>query len=226
MRPVLQIKGFLIDMDGLLLDTERVSHRSWMLAEEKTGFRLPPEMYATLIGQSMVAIGNRLREVVSPDCDVEAFLKVASRFYRTILEEEAIPLKQGAREFLGFLSDAGIPRCLATSTERNLCGHKLEASGLADLIPLRVCGDDVSHSKPAPDIYLKAAGVLGEDSSDLLVLEDSENGIRAALSAGCKVAHIPDMGPVSLEWQVRTDRVFKSLDDLRAALERREIEIA
>lgn len=225
MESNLQIRGFLLDMDGLLLDTEKVSHRSWMQAEAETGFQMPAGFYATLIGQSMSAIQVRLREVMDPRCDVQKFLDVAERIYRSSLEALPVPLKPGAMDFLKHLSGAGIPRCLATSTQRDLCFKKLAAAGLDALVPLRVCGDEVDQSKPAPDIYLKAASILGEEPADLLVLEDSENGIRAALAAGCKVAHVPDIGPVSLDWQARTDRIFKGLDEVRAALERGEIAV-
>ena len=88
---------------------------------------------------------------------------------------------------------------------------------------MRVCGDDVSRSKPAPEIYLKAASQLGHAPADLLVLEDSENGIRSAISAGCKVAHVPDLGQVQVETQIRVDRVFRDLLEVKTAIERGEI---
>jgi HAD superfamily hydrolase (TIGR01509 family) len=162
---------------------------------------------------------------MDPECDVQAFLLVAERIYRTSLKEAPVPLKDGALQFVQYLAELEIPRCLATSTHRDLCLQKLESSGLAPLIPNRVCGDDVDQSKPAPDIYLKAASILGHEPAQLLVLEDSENGIRAALSAGCKVAHIPDMGPVGLDWQTRADRVYKDLHTVIGALERGEIKV-
>jgi HAD superfamily hydrolase (TIGR01509 family) len=221
----LVIRGFLLDMDGLLLDTERISKRCWMAAEEETGFFMPPGFYDSLIGQSMARIRERLIEVMDPACDVDAFLEVASRIYTEAVTGPALPLKKGARELLELLSSREIPRCLATSTGRDLCGRKLKAAGLNGHLPLRVCGDDVSHSKPAPDIYLEAAHQLGHAPGDLLVLEDSENGIRSALSAGCKVAHVPDLGQVQAGTQIRVDRVFRDLLEVVASLERGEITI-
>jgi HAD superfamily hydrolase (TIGR01509 family) len=223
MESALRIKGFLLDMDGLLLDTEKVSFRCWEETEVETGFQMPPGFYLSLIGQSMGRIGDRLREVMDPDCDVDAFLEVAARIYTSALMEAPVPVKPGAAEFLEYLSEQDIPRCLATSTHRKLCGHKLASSGLDRWIPLRVCGDEVARSKPAPDIYLEAASRTGFLPGELLVVEDSENGIRSGLEAGCRVAHIPDIGPVSLDWQTRADRVYRSLFEVKAALERGEI---
>lgn len=225
MESILRIGGLLLDMDGLLLDTEKVSRQSWLEAEEETGFRMPPGFYESLIGQSMVRIRQRLPEVMDPRCDVDAFLSVASRIYTAALTEVAVPVKPGALELLQYLAGEDIPRCLATSTHRELCTHKLESAGLGHLLPLRVCGDDVAHSKPAPDIYLEAARRLELPPHELLVLEDSENGIRAALAAGCRVAHIPDIAPVSLHWQARVDRIYRRLGEVLNGLERGEIQV-
>jgi HAD superfamily hydrolase (TIGR01509 family) len=225
MESILRIKGFLLDMDGLLLDTEKVSRQCWVEAEEETGFRMPPGFYSTLIGQSMARIRERLPSVMDPLCNIDDFLAVAGRIYTAALTDFPVPVKPGAPELLEILSRKGIPCCLATSTHRVLCEHKLESSGLGRWLPLRVCGDDVALSKPAPDIYLEAARRTGFAPGELLVLEDSENGIRSALAAGCRVAHIPDIAPVSMEWQVRVDRVYRGLADVLRALERDEIRI-
>lgn len=225
MSQSLPFDGVLLDMDGLLLDTERVAERCWHAAEVETGFSMPEGFYFTLIGQTLPLIERRLIEVMSPECDIPGFLQVAKREYDRALREEAIPVKDGAREFLAFLVAQSIPACLATSTFRELAKHKLEASGLLPLLPLRVCGDDVRHSKPAPDIYLLAAEKLGSDPSRLIVLEDSENGIVAALAAGCRVLHVPDIAPVALDVQARADRIYRNLREVKAAIARGELQL-
>ena len=93
MDAVLQVEGVLLDMDGLLLDTERVAERCWREAEEESGFPMPPGFYFTLIGQSMARIEERLHEVMDPACDVEAFLKVANRVYHDAIVRGAVPVK-------------------------------------------------------------------------------------------------------------------------------------
>ena len=226
MEAVLEVKGVLLDMDGLLLDTERVAERCWNEAEEVSGFRMPPGFYFTLIGQSMARIEQRLHEVMAPECDVEAFLKVANRVYHEAVVEGKVPVKAGARKLLQYLAANNIPRCLATSTFRQLCEHKLESTGLAEWIPLRVTGDEVEHSKPAPDIYLEAARKTGYPPGELMVLEDSENGLRAALAAGCQAVHVPDLAPVSIDVQARAKRIFRDLGEVLAALQRGDIRIA
>jgi HAD superfamily hydrolase (TIGR01509 family) len=219
----MNIKGLLLDMDGLLIDTERVAQGCWQEAEKQTGFHMPEGLYASFIGQSMQRIRERLGEAMHPDCDIDAFVACADRIYHRTLEEENVPVKEGAAGFLEYIAGRNIPRCLATSTESALCAHKMESTGFGKWLPLRVCGDEVADSKPAPDIYLEAARRLGLPPADLLVLEDSENGLRAAIAAGCKVAHVPDMGPVRLEIQTQADRVFRGLAEVQAAFERGEI---
>jgi HAD superfamily hydrolase (TIGR01509 family) len=212
-------------MDGLLLDTETVSRRCWKGAEEETGFYMPEGFYFTLIGQSMRCIRVKLIEAMDPACDVDEFLKVASRIYTDALTNEPVPVKAGATELLQYLEINQIPRCLATSTGRDLCRHKLESSGLLKYLPLRVCGNDVTRSKPSPDIYLKAAELVGFPPQELLAVEDSQNGLISAKEAGCRTTHIPDLGPVDLSIQARADRIYRDLHEFRSALERDEIVI-
>jgi HAD superfamily hydrolase (TIGR01509 family) len=219
----LHLQGVIIDMDGVLLDTERVAEKCWRAAELETGFRMPEGFYFTLIGQAMPLIERRLIEVMDPACDIAAFLAVANRHYDHALTSEPVPVKEGAAELLAELATRNIPRCLATSTFRKLAAHKLESTGLSGYLPDRVCGDEVEHSKPAPDIYLKAAAKLGRKPSRLLAIEDSGNGLRAALDAGCVVAHVPDIAPVPLEIQTRADRIYRSLDEIRFAIDRGEL---
>ena len=219
----MRLKGMVLDMDGLLIDTERVAERCWSQTEVETGWNMPEGFYFTLIGQSMRRIRERLVEVMDSGCDIEVFLKTANRIYYAALREETVPVKAGAMEFLKYLAGREIPRCLATSTGTELCRHKLEATGLAPYIPLRVCGDEVRESKPFPDIYLEAARRMGHEPADLVALEDSENGLLAALEAGLHTLHVPDLGPVSIAVQSRADRVYRSLPEVQAAMERGEI---
>lgn len=218
-----QLRGVLIDMDGVLLDTERVANRCWQAAEVETGFSMPPGFYDTLIGQSMTLCEERLHAVMEPGCDVQAFLKAAHAHYFEAITRQAIPVKLGARELLARLHGKRIPVCLVTSTFREMASRKLELTGLHPFLIHRVCGDEVAHSKPDPAIYRKGADKLGKDPSTLLAVEDSENGLRSALSAGCCVVHVPDMARVSLEVQMQARHVYRSLFEIIAALDRGEL---
>jgi len=191
-------RGVLVDMDGLLLDTERIAEKAWTRAEKEVGITLPEGYYFSLIGQSMRIIGERLEELLPAD-RVQPYLAAANRIYHKLLFQEPLPVKPGARIFLEALHASGPNYCLATSTFRKLALDKLERAGLSDLMPQRVCGDDVVASKPEPDIYLAAARKIGISPEACFAVEDSPNGIRAALAAGCRVIHVPDLAPVPPE---------------------------
>ncbi|MFO7723974.1 MAG: HAD family phosphatase [Oceanipulchritudo sp.] len=223
MSDPLEICGLLIDMDGVLLDTERLAEACWRKAEEETGFFMPEGYYFTLIGLALPLIEERLAGVMAPDCDIRAFLEVANRIYRNALEEERIPVKKGARSLLEYLHEHSIPACLVTSTFCELADQKLDSAGFGHLLRERICGDQISRSKPEPDGYLAGSRRLGFRSRTLLALEDSANGLMAALAAGCRVAHIPDLAPVPVALQTRVDRIYGGLEAFRAALQRGEL---
>lgn len=212
------VGGFLIDMDGLLLDTERLAQGCWAEAELRSGFRMPEGFYFQLIGQSLPRIEERLMEVMEGGCDVPAFIGTAAALYEEKLSTGGIPVKAGAEAFLAELERRGIPRCLATSTFGEMADRKLRAAGLASYLPLRICGDAVLESKPAPEIYERAAAQLGLGPEACFALEDSENGCLAALAAGCRVLHVPDLAPVSAAVRERVSAVYESLEEVAAAL--------
>jgi HAD superfamily hydrolase (TIGR01509 family) len=212
------VKGVLVDMDGLLLDTERIAEKAWLRAAADTGTPLPEGFYFTLIGQSMRVIAERLEEVM-PAEKVESYLKAANRHYHHLLHAGDLPVKSGAKGFLEYLQSSRLAYCLATSTYRRLAASKLERAGLAGLIEHRVCGDEVSASKPEPDIYLLAARKINCDPKDCLAVEDSPNGILSALAAGCRVVHVPDLAPVDPDLLEQVAAVFTDLGQLTRQLQ-------
>ena len=214
----IEAAALLIDMDGLLLDTERLAQRCWEQVQDATGHRMPEGFYFSLIGLSLRAIKERLHAVMPEECDVPGLIAEAAAAYDRALEEETIPVKAGAKALLAHLEKEGVPRCLATSTFGELAERKLRAAGLASYLPYRVCGDDVHESKPAPEIYERAAAILHRQPSECIALEDSENGLRAAMAAGCKVLHVPDLAPVSGAVRRRVLAEFPDLGSVLAAM--------
>lgn len=220
----IEAAALLIDMDGLLLDTERLSLRCWETAQKASGQHLPEGFYFSLIGLSLRAIEERLHAVMPEECDVPGLIAAAAAAYDRALKE-SIPVKAGAKAFLQHLEKEGIPRCLATSTFGELAEQKLRGAGLASYLPYRVCGDDVHESKPAPEIYERAAALLHREPGECIALEDSENGLRAALAAGCQVLHVPDLGPVAGEVRRRVAAAFPDLGAVLEAMRKGELRV-
>jgi HAD superfamily hydrolase (TIGR01509 family) len=206
-----RIRGVLLDLDGLLLDTERVSLAAWRHAEKDTGMTLPDAFYDGIIGQNMPSIRASMAMHIDDAGRRESFLQLAHRHYCDRLQPGLVALKPGATELLDYLEQSATPHALATSTQRPLVDLKLASAGLNGRIPLRICGDEVSEGKPHPEIFTRAAAALALDPAVCLALEDSENGIRSAHAAGCLVGHVPDLASVAPAVRTLIWRVFPDL---------------
>jgi HAD superfamily hydrolase (TIGR01509 family) len=119
----------------------------------------------------------------------------------------------GAKELLTEVQAAGIPIGLVTSTVRRLADTAIDALG-RDYFTVTVAGDEVEHTKPHPEPYLKAAGLLGVDPAGCVVLEDSPTGTAAAEAAGCVVVAIPCIVPIP---SAPTRTIVGSMADLDVA---------
>ena len=184
-------KGAIFDMDGLLFDTEKLYQMSWLEVAKQFGQIAHPEFPIAICGSS----GTYLLEIIHryyPDVDAEQFRDAGMQMVRDHLQME-VPEKQGVREILQYFQEAGFCIALASSSERSMILHNLEKSGLTDYFDAIVSGQDIEHGKPAPDIFLKAAALIGCEPQNCYVFEDGFNGVRAGAAAGCKTIMIPDI---------------------------------
>lgn len=182
-------------MDGLLLDSEPLYRVTWKAAGSSLGFPIDDVLYERFVGRGNVEAEKILREHFGEDFSLEAFHSRWSRDFQKRLV--TIATKPGAIELLDLLERCGIPKALATSSPRVLALRCL--GDLTTRFAALAFGDEVSHSKPAPDLFLLASQRLGIASADCLVLEDSEAGVRAARAAGMDVIMVPDLVPPSEE---------------------------
>ncbi len=219
-KPTLKLPAAVIfDMDGTMLDTERVSLRAWLATEQSTGHKMPEGFYQTMIGQSEAGARDRLAAVMVPECDVDAFIREANQRYFDLLHAAPIPRKSGLLELLDLLEQQGIPSAVATSTYRNLANIKLESVGLGKRFEIMVCGDEVTASKPDPEIFARAAHTLGVPSDRCWAIEDSPNGVRSATSAGIPTLLIPDMATIPHEIESLAAAVLPDLMAVRQLLQ-------
>ena len=187
------VRGFIFDMDGLMLDTERIALQSWHYAFDGSGFRVEDAVLQSMVGRRIEESKRILAGHLPVEAPVESIYHVACEYYRDWMIENTVPLKTGIRELLDFLVEEDFPRIVATSTETDLAHHKLASAGIDDYFEHVVGGDQVANGKPAPDIFLKAAETLGLKPDECIVLEDSEPGIQGACSAGMRAVLIPDL---------------------------------
>lgn len=208
-RPV--IRGVLFDLDGLLLDTETTAHNAWRLVGQESGIEIPAGMLQDMTGkrlQDMVPI----MQTWMPDIDDhEAFLAHCNTHYDRLLIEEPPAIKPGVVELLDLLEAKNIPAVVASSSQRYKIENKLRGAGLIERLPQHVSGHEVARGKPAPDIFLEAAAMLGLPPWDCVAFEDSPPGVRAAYDAGCVSVMVPDRIPHRPD--IPAQHVMASLND-------------
>ncbi len=214
----MKISAVILDMDGLMLDTERLARIAWDRAMADWGRSIPDEVYYRLIGRSVRDVGALLREALTADLPFEEIAERKRQYIDEAIARHGIPVKPGVFELLDWTEQVGLKKATATSTFREVAMHKLALTGLENRFDAIVCGDDVRRGKPAPDIFLAAASELGAPASECVVLEDSEPGIEAAQTAGMVALLVPDLKPPSERAAARAARVFPSLLEARAYL--------
>jgi HAD superfamily hydrolase (TIGR01509 family) len=185
----------LFDMDGLLIDSEPI----WSIAEEEVTAHLGgpwrPEIKAALVGKRVDQTAQVFLSFAPESGRDEAY--VVDFLLRRMAElfRQRLPWQPGARELLDELRRRGIPLGLVSSSFRKLVDAALDDMGY-ERFAVTVAGDEVTHAKPHPEPYLRAAIALGADPASCIVLEDSLTGVQAGEAAGCVVVAVPSVVPV------------------------------
>jgi HAD superfamily hydrolase (TIGR01509 family) len=206
----------IFDMDGLLLDSEPLYRVTWQTAAAELGCPIDDEFYAHFVGRGTDETERLLRDRFGEALPLDEFRERWRRDFDRRLERAPPARKPGAIELLDLLDNLGIPQGLATSSPRTMALRCL--GELSPRFAAIACGDEVEHSKPAPDLFLLASQRLGVTPDHCLVLEDSEAGVRAARAAGMEVIIVPDLIEPSTEIAAMAERVCGSLYDVRALL--------
>jgi HAD superfamily hydrolase (TIGR01509 family) len=192
------IAGVLWDMDGTLVDSEKLWDVALYEAAEWLGGTLTEEQRLTLMGSNMDATSAYLLEVTGHEPTAEKIAATGEwiRERTARLFDDALPWRPGAREALTAVRASGLPSALVTSTERSLTELALGTIG-REFFDVTVCGDEVDGlNKPHPEPYLRAARLLGVDPAGCVAVEDSQPGAASAATAGCVVLVVPNDVPV------------------------------
>ncbi len=199
-------------MDGTLLDTQRIFVYAWDYAGEKQGYKNFGRYIPDVCGMNETGVRAFINER-QPEIDVDKFRADVRQYMHDNL---VVRFKDGAKELLDYLKARGVKIALATGTSRPSVEHHLKEVGILEIFDAIVCGTEVQNGKPAPDIFLKTAELMGVKPADCFVFEDSENGINAAYAAGMKCIGIEDIAPFGEEVKKRMDY---QLDNLAQAIE-------
>lgn len=210
-----KISAVILDMDGLMLETESVYKLAWQGAAAELGFDLDDDYYLTLVGQTNPACEAALLDRFGDRFPMKDFRDRWSSSWRKIVETSGIPTKPGLIELLSFLRERQIPTAVATSSDRDYTSLSLRAAKLESWFDNLVTGDQVVNGKPAPDIYIEAARRLGVEAVNCVALEDSDAGVLSASAAGMFTVMVPDLKPPSPEARDAAFCVVTSLVDAK-----------
>ncbi len=213
MLPPLELHAVLLDLDGLLIDSEPIYRLAWQSAAADLGYELTDALYLTLIGLSDHDSERILIQAFGPNFPLAQFRVLWPAWWRRQLEVAGIPVKPGLWEFLKVMEKLHLPTAVATSSDGEQAEMSLRAAGLSQRFSCVVTGDQVFNGKPAPDIFLEAARRLAVHPQNCIVLEDSDAGILAAAAAGIPALVIPDLKPPSGEAAAVALGIFSSLKE-------------
>ncbi|MBQ7044900.1 MAG: HAD family phosphatase [Clostridia bacterium] len=179
----------IFDMDGTLLDTQRIFIDAWDYAGEKQGIENLGAHIPNVCGMGEPDWTAYLVENFK-ELDILKFKTDAHTF---IVDHLEVKFKKGAKELLEFLKQNGIKMAIASGSNTQVVKHHLGVVEADDYFLAVLGGETVENSKPAPDIFLKAAQAIDANPADCFVIEDSENGIRAGKAAGMQCIGVPDI---------------------------------
>ena len=188
-----EVRGVLFDMDGVVIDTEKLYTRFWMEAAADLGH--PMTLTQALQMRSLGSIESQAKLDSFFGSGVLEYDVLRNRrieLMEAFIAEHGIEEKKGIRELLACLKEKGIPCAITSSSSIPLIRRHLGDLGLLDGFTALCSGKDVPQGKPAPDIYLHGAATLGIAPEDCLAIEDSPAGIEAAWRAGCMAVIVPD----------------------------------
>lgn len=185
-------QAIIFDMDGLMFDTETLSVKGWHAAGQAQGVDITEAMVFQVFGLNPKSLGQFWTSQFGASFDHDKAMAGRIAYMKNDVQKNGVPIKPGLLELLSYLNEEGYPFAVASSSQKPMIHYYLALAGIDEYFKYIVGGDDVKKGKPAPDIFLKAATLMGVAPADCMVFEDSENGILAAHHAGMKPVMVPD----------------------------------
>ncbi len=209
----INFSAMILDMDGLLLDTEPVYKKAWQFGGNTLGFELSDQLCDEFSGNSLHAIERRLIQQFGSQFDFGRFMKISSDHWYERIETHGVRPMPGAERLLRALQNNQISYALATNSPAHIAEHCLQHAGLEQHFIIRATSDEVTQTKPAPDIYHLAMKKLKHPAHQCLCVEDSLPGLQSAHQAGGITAMVSTQTILERS-SAFADYQFSSLHDL------------
>lgn len=212
------IKAIIFDMDGLMIDSERVTFECYQERLKDMNLTMDEEFYKTLLGKPIKGIYQRFYDVYGNDFPIENVIQDVHQLMAERFETEGVPVKKGLVELLHYLKDNNYKTIVATSSNRDRVDKILSQAKITEFFDDSICGDEVTKGKPNPEVFLKSCQKLDVNVDEAIVLEDSEAGIQASYDANIKVICIPDMKYPEKQYEEKTFKILKDLTEVTVYL--------
>ena len=207
------IKLVIFDVDGTLVDSESIYVKAAIKNMEVNGYNIPMSVIMGIIGQNRVASRKLIESSQDESFDYDKYIKDYEKIRSEFIKNEPLKLKKGALNILNYCKEHNIKIAIATSTYREKQVKILTNLGIIYYFDYMVFGDEIKNSKPAPDIYLKVYEHYNLDKDEMIIYEDSNNGILSGYNAGIKVVYIKDIVDVKEETLSLCYKQVKDLDE-------------
>lgn len=217
----MEIKGIIFDMDGLMIDTEKLLHKYWVQAANEFGYPMKIEHVLQIRSLAAKFAIPKLKAMLGEDFD---YYKVRARRMELMnqhVEQYGLEKKKGLDELLDYAKKNGYAMAVATATDEERTERYLKSIKKYSYFDEIVCGPMVANGKPEPDIYLEAAKRLQLPVKQCMALEDSPNGILSAYRAGCIPVMVPDLDQPSEETKEMLYGLVSDLTQVIPILENR-----
>jgi HAD superfamily hydrolase (TIGR01509 family) len=212
------IRGVLFDMDGLVLDTEKLYSRFWMEACHFYGYPMTYEQSLEMRAANSRLGAENLHRFFGPDIDYVTIRNKRIELMDAFIAENGVEPKPGIFELLDALEARGIPAAITSSSPADRIRDHLESLGVYHRFTAICSGYDVPCGKPAPDIYLHGAASLGLPPEECLALEDAPLGILSAFRANCIPVMVPDQAQPDAQTQSMLYAQADTLSDIISLL--------
>ena len=208
------IRGVIFDLDGTLLDTEKLYLRFWLEAAHALGYPMQPEHALAIRATAAQYAEPLLKRLVCPEFDYQAVRALRRERMEAYIDAHGIEPKPGMHEALEWLREHGLRIGLATATDETRARRYLRMVGAEAYFDAVTCASMVNCGKPAPDIYLLAARRTGVLPQEALAVEDAPSGIRSAHAAGLHPVMVPDRDQPDAALRALCEAVVPSLFDV------------